>query len=53
MLQLFGHVATDHLHRHMARAFDHHLHVIFPGNFGQFAQRVQFGELRFIIGVLN
>ncbi|MNR26083.1 hypothetical protein D3C85_1432730 [compost metagenome] len=40
MLQLFGYVATDHLHRHVARAFDHHLYVIFPGDFGQLAQSV-------------
>ncbi|BDZ87189.1 hypothetical protein VEE68_16360 [Escherichia coli] len=37
----------------MTWAFNHHLHVIFPGNFGQFAQRMQLGKLRFIVGVLN
>ncbi len=52
-LQLFGHVALNHLHRYMTRAFNHHLHVVFPGDFGQFAQRMQLGELRFVVGVLN
>ncbi|MNB87228.1 hypothetical protein D3C75_342040 [compost metagenome] len=53
VFQLLGHVAADHLHRHMARAFDHHLHVIFPGNFGQLAQGVQLGKLGFVVGVAN
>ncbi|MNN59664.1 hypothetical protein D3C81_1747960 [compost metagenome] len=53
VLQLLGHVAADHLHRHVARAFDHHLHIIFPGNFGQLTQSVQFGELSLVVGVLN
>ena len=29
----------------MARAFDHHLHVMFPRDPGQFTQRPEFGEL--------
>ncbi|SVM33532.1 Uncharacterised protein [Klebsiella pneumoniae] len=53
VLQLFGHIALNHLHRHMTRAFDHHLYVILPGDLGQFAQGVQLGELRFIVGILN
>lgn len=53
MFQLFGHVAADHLHRHMARAFNHHLYVVFPGDFGQLAQRMQLGELGLVVGVLN
>ncbi len=52
-LQLFGHVALDHMHGYVARAFNHHLHVVFPGDFGQFAQRMQLGELRFVVGILN
>ena len=35
----------------MARAFDHHLDIVLPGLPGQFAQRLQFGELRGIAGV--
>ena len=53
MLQLFGHVAADHLHRHVSRAFNHHLHVILPGDFGQLAQRVQLGKLCFVVGVAD
>ena len=32
--QLFFHVFFDQLHRDMARAFDHDLHVVLPGNLG-------------------
>ena len=53
VLQLFGHVALDHMHGHMTRAFYHHLHVVFPGDFGQLAQRMQLGELRFVVRILN
>ncbi len=35
----------------MAGAFDHRLHVVLPGHLGQLAQGVQFGELRFVVGV--
>ena len=37
----------------MAGAFNHHLHVILPGDFRQFAQRMQLGELRLVVGVLD
>ncbi len=51
MLELLIHVFFDEVHRHMARPFDDDLHIVFPGNFGQFAQRAQLGELRFIVGI--
>ena len=35
----------------MAGAFDHDLHVVLPGDFGEFAQGLQLGELRLIAGV--
>jgi len=35
----------------VAGALDHHLDVLRPGALGQFAQRVELGELRFVIGV--
>ena len=38
ILQLFLHVLLDHLHGHMARPFDHGLHVVPPGNTGQLTQ---------------
>ncbi len=52
-LELFRHVAADHMHRHVARTFNHYLNIIFPGNTGQFTQGTQFGKLRFIVGILN
>ena len=53
VLQLLGHIAADHLHGNMAGTFDHHLHVILPGDLRQLAQRAQLGELRLVVGVLN
>ena len=53
VLQLLGHVAADHLHRYMARAFNHHLHIVLPGDFGQLAQRVQLGKLRLVVRVTD
>jgi hypothetical protein len=35
----------------MAGAFDHGLHVVFPCHLRELAQRAQFGELRFVVGV--
>src|SRR5438034_11792326 len=35
----------------MARPFDHYLAIVFPGNLRQLAQRVQFGKLRFVVGI--
>ncbi|SSW71626.1 hypothetical protein AVE30378_04655 [Achromobacter veterisilvae] len=52
VLQLQFHVLLDHLHRHVAGAFDHDLHVVLPCHLGQFAQRLQFRELRFVVGVV-
>ena len=49
--QLAVHILLDLVHRHMAGAFDHHLHIVLLGDPVQFAQRVQFGELRRVIGV--
>ncbi len=35
----------------MARAFDHALHVMLPGDLGQFAEGFQLAELRGIVGI--
>ena len=51
VLQLLVHILLDELHRHMAGAFDHHLHIVLPGDFGQLAQGFQLGELRGVVGV--
>ena len=49
--QLAVHVFLDLVHRHMAGAFDHHLHIVALGDLVQFPQRIQFGELRRVVGV--
>ena len=50
-LQLLLHVLLNQMHRHMPGTFDHHLDIVLPGDFGQFAQRLQFGKLRLVIGI--
>ncbi len=49
--QLLVHVFLDLVHRHVARPFDHHLHILCPGAVGQLAQRVELGELGLVIGI--
>ena len=49
--ELLFHVLLDLVHRHMAGALDHHLHVRLPGAVGELAERIEFGELRFVVGV--
>ena len=50
-LLLLVHLLLDLVERNVAGTFDHHLHVVLPGFAGQFAQGLQFGELRFVAGV--
>ena len=50
-LQLAVHVLLDLVHRDMAGAFDHHLNIVFLRNPVEFAQCLQFGELRRVIGI--
>ena len=50
-LQLLIHVLLDHVHRHVARAFVHDLHATIPGARGQLTLRLEFGELRVVVGV--
>ncbi|MNH25985.1 hypothetical protein D3C79_860130 [compost metagenome] len=52
-LQLLVHVLLDQLHRHVARAFDHALHVVLPGDLGQLAKGFQLTELRSVVGIGN
>ncbi len=47
-LDFFLDLLFDFVHRDVAGAFDHHLHVVLPGNLRQLAQSFQFGELSFI-----
>ena len=49
--KLLVHVDLDLVHRHVAGALDHHLAALVPGHLGQFAQRLQFGELRRVVGI--
>jgi len=44
-------VKFDLIERHMAGAFDHHLHAFGPGAFGQFAEGLEFSELGFVGGI--
>ena len=41
----------DLVERHVAGAFDHDLNVVLPGFVGEFAERLEFGELRLVAGV--
>ncbi len=50
-LQLLVHIGLDLVHRHVAGAFDHALDAAGASDPSQFAQRVEFGELRGVIGV--
>ena len=50
-LDFLVHLLLDLVERHVAGAFDHHLHVALPGLLGQLAQRLQLGELRLVAGV--
>ncbi|CAM2159159.1 200 kDa antigen p200 [Paraburkholderia tropica] len=52
-VELEIHVLLDELHRHVAGAFDHHLHVVLPRDLREFAERLQFAELRFVVGVVD
>src|SRR5437588_3540170 len=53
VLELQLHVLLDELHRHVARALDHHLAVVLPRNAGQFTQRAQLRDLRLVVGVVD
>ncbi len=44
-------VFPDEVEGDVAWSFDHDLHVVFPGAFGQFGQGVEFGELCGVVGV--
>ena len=37
----------------VAWAFDHHLHVVFPGTLGQLADGLQLRKLRGVVGISN
>src|SRR5579863_1450607 len=41
----------DLVHGDVAGAFDHHLHIVFPGLFGELAEDAEFGKLSFIARV--
>ncbi len=42
------HVELDLIERHVARALDHHLHAVPPRALGEFAERLELGELRLV-----
>ena len=51
VFEFLVHVLFDELHRDVARAFDHHLHVVPPRDLRQFPERFQLGELGAVVGV--
>ena len=51
LFELARHVVLNLVHGHVARAFDNHLHAVFPGNLRELAERVQFSELGRVVGV--
>ena len=51
--ELLVHVLLDELHGHVARALDHGLHIVLPGDLREFAQRLEFRELGGIVGIGN
>ncbi|MPM54526.1 hypothetical protein SDC9_101304 [bioreactor metagenome] len=53
VFELQVHVLLDQVHRHVARTFDDGLHVVLPGDLGEFAERFQLAELRFVVGVVD
>jgi hypothetical protein len=50
--QLPVHVFLDHVHGHVAGAFDHALHVVLPGDLRQLAQRLELAELGRVVGIV-
>ena len=52
-LHFLLHLHLDLIQRDVARALDHHLHVVLPGDLGQLSERLQLRELRLIAGVRN
>ena len=50
-LELEVDVLLDLVHGDVARAFDHHLHVVLPRDLGELAERPQLGQLGLVVGV--
>lgn len=50
-LKLLVHILLDLVHWHMARTFYHNLNIMLPGKRRQLSQRLQLGELGFVIGI--
>ncbi|MPN49830.1 hypothetical protein SDC9_197453 [bioreactor metagenome] len=53
LLELQVHVFLDHVQWHVARALDHDLHVVLPGDLGKLAQGFQFAQLGLVVGVVD
>ena len=51
-LDLSVHIFLDLVHGHVAGALDEHLHIVAPCDFGEFAEHVEFEELRAVVGVV-
>ncbi|CEG08972.1 hypothetical protein BN961_02393 [Afipia felis] len=51
LLELLVHVDLDLVQRHVAGAFDHDLTALLPRDLRELAERLEFGELRAVVGV--
>ena len=47
------HVFANLVHRHVTRTFNDDLNALLPGNFGEFAERIKFGELCHVVCICN
>ncbi len=52
-VNLTVHVLADFVHGDMAGTFDKHLYIVAPCDFGQFAEHVEFEELRTVVGIMD
>src|SRR5690606_34763855 len=51
--QLLIHIFFDQVHGHVARAFDHALNIVLPGNLGSLSQALQLAKLCRVVGIGN
>ena len=49
--KLLVHVVLDQMHRHVAGALDHGLHVVLPGDLRELAERSELRHLRLVVGI--
>ena len=47
------HVLLDHVHRHVARPLDHHLHIVLPGDICKLPKSLQLTDLGLVVGIVD